>query len=182
MSAVPTRDSKLDAPQRGLSGLLGVLGARGAARLVGLALAIVCAVPLGIGAWLTPSPTGMGTHRAIGLPPCGFLLATRRPCMTCGMTTAVSLAAQGRLLESARVQPAGALVAVVLASGLLAGLHALATGITLRPLLDAVTNTRTLIAAGVILVGAWGYKVWIESLPPGAAATVRDSGTAPKAE
>ncbi|MFN9968399.1 MAG: DUF2752 domain-containing protein, partial [Phycisphaerae bacterium] len=108
--------SPLDAPQRGLSGLLGVRGAPGAARRVGLALAIVCAVPLVIGAWLTPSPTGMGTHRAIGLPPCGFLLATRRPCMTCGMTTAVSLAAQGRLLESARVQPAGALVAVVLAS------------------------------------------------------------------
>lgn len=178
MSAVPGGDTNTATP--GLS--LGVLSERARARLIGLALAIVCALPLGIGAWLTPSPTGMGTHRAIGLPPCGFLLATGRPCMTCGMTTAVTLATQGRLVESAKVQPAGALVAIVLASGLVAGLHALAAGVTLRPILDAATNTRTLIATGVMLGAAWGYKVWIESIPSGATATVRQGDTAPKAE
>lgn len=178
MSAVPGGDTNTATPGM----ILGVLGQRTQARLIGLALAIVCALPLGIGAWLTPSPTGMGTHRAIGLPPCGFLLATGRPCMTCGMTTAVTLAAHGRLWESAKVQPAGALVAVVLASGLLAGLHALATGVTLGPLLDVATHWRTLVATGVILAAGWGYKVWIEALPRAATMTVSPSDTAPKAE
>lgn len=135
-------------------------------RLIGLALAIVCAFPLVVGALITPSPSGMGTHRALGLPPCGFLMVTGRPCMTCGMTTSVALASRGRLLDSARVQPAGALVALVLASGLCAGLHAMATGCTLRPLLDAATHRRTLIAAAVILIVSWGYKVWLEAEPP----------------
>lgn len=153
----------------------GVRSRRGLARLIGLALAVACALPLVIGAWLRPHPAGMGTHRALGLPPCGFLMATGRPCMTCGMTTAVALAARGRLLESARVQPAGAVVSVLLASGLIAGLHALATGSTLRPVLNVATSTRTLIVVGVILAAGWGYKVWKESAPalnePGATAT-----------
>lgn len=161
MSAVPGGDTNTATP----GNVLGVWSERTLARLIGLALAIVCATPLVIGAWVTPSPSGMGTHRALGLPPCGFLMVTGRPCMTCGMTTSVSLAAHGRLGESFAAQPAGAILSIVLASGLFAGLHALATGCSLRPLLDGATHKRTLIAAAVILGVSWGYKVWREAGP-----------------
>ncbi|MBY0113177.1 MAG: DUF2752 domain-containing protein [Phycisphaerales bacterium] len=159
MSAVPGGDSLSAAPR-------GAFASGVASRLIGLALAVVCAFPLVVGALITPSETGMGTHRALGLPPCGFLMVTGRPCMTCGMTTSVTLAAHGRLMDSVRVQPAGAVLSVVLASGLCAGLHALATGMTLAPLLEAATRRRTVIIGVVILVGAWGYKVWLESGSP----------------
>lgn len=161
MSAVPGGDTNTATP----GNVLGVWSERTLARLIGLALVIVCAAPLVIGAWVSPSPSGMGTHRALGLPPCGFLLVTGRPCMTCGMTTSVSLAAHGRLGESFGAQPAGAILSIVLASGLFAGLHALATGCSLRPLLDGATHKRTLIAAAVILGVSWGYKVWLEAGP-----------------
>lgn len=162
MSAVPDGDTNTRTP-----GIVpGVLDRRTLSRLLGLALAIVCAVPLVIGATLTPNPGGMGTHRALGLPPCGFLVVTGRPCMTCGMTTSVTLATQGRLIESTKAQPAGMIVALLMATGLFAGLHPLATGNTLEPLLTAATHRRAIIAAAVILVGAWGYKVWMESRAP----------------
>ena len=166
MSAVPAGDSKLDATGSGSNRMAGALGERGLARLLGHTLALVFALPLVSGACPTPSGTRMGTHRPLGMPPFGFFLVTGRPCMTGGMTTSGSLAAHGRLIESARVQPAGAILSIVLASGLFAGLHALASGCSLRPLLDGATHRRTLIAAAVILGVSWGYKVWLEAGPP----------------
>ncbi|MBL8875086.1 MAG: DUF2752 domain-containing protein [Phycisphaerae bacterium] len=128
-------------------------------RLLGLALAIACAAPLVIGAALTPSPRGHGTHEALGLPRCGFLLAFGRPCMTCGMTTAVTQASHGRFVAAFRTQPAGALVAIVLASGVWFGLHAAATGMSLKPGFDALTRPRVLWIAGAVVLAAWVYKI-----------------------
>ena len=54
------------------------------ARFGALLLALACAVPLIFAATLTPSDAGMGTHMQVGLPDCGFKLATGYPCATCG--------------------------------------------------------------------------------------------------
>ncbi|MGH7245077.1 MAG: DUF2752 domain-containing protein [Phycisphaerales bacterium] len=128
-------------------------------RLLGLALAILCAAPLAIGAWLTPSPDGHGTHEALGLPRCGFLMAFGRPCMTCGMTTAVTWASHGHFVQAFRTQPAGALFAIVLASGVWFGLHAAATGVSLKPGLEALSRPRALWIAGIVTLAAWAYKI-----------------------
>lgn len=128
-------------------------------RLLGFAIALICAAPLVIGATITPAPEGHGTHRALGLPQCGFLLAFGRPCVTCGMTTAVTLAAHGSLVDAFRTQPAGALVAIVLASGVWFGLHAAATAMSLKPGLDALLRPRVLIFAGGVLLASWAYKI-----------------------
>ncbi|MBL8887568.1 MAG: DUF2752 domain-containing protein [Phycisphaerales bacterium] len=130
-----------------------------ARRLLGLAVALVCAAPLVIGACLTPSPEGHGTHQALGLPRCGFLMAFGRPCMTCGMTTAVTLAAHGQFGSAFRTQPAGAILAIVLASGVWFGLHAAATGMSLKPGFDALLRPRALWIAGGVLLAAWAYKI-----------------------
>lgn len=43
-----------------------------------------------IALWLTPDPSGMGTHRQLGLPPCFFYALTGWACPSCGMTTSFS--------------------------------------------------------------------------------------------
>lgn len=128
-------------------------------RLIGAAVAIACAAPLITGLLLTPATQGHGTHEQLGLPACGWLLVTGYPCATCGMTTAVTLAAHGHLLQAFRVQPAGALFAVVLASGVWFGLHAMVAAISPKPLLDAITRPRTLWLVGAVLLAAWAYKI-----------------------
>jgi hypothetical protein len=131
------------------------------ARALCLALAAGCMGVLAIGWSLTPDARGVGTHQALGLPACGWLLGTGWPCPTCGMTTSVSLAAHGRLLDSARVQPLGLVLAVSLATAFwplaFSGLTGSKTALMLTKLLQPVV-----LWAGLALVlAAWGYKAGI---------------------
>jgi hypothetical protein len=61
--------------------------------------------------WLEPSPTGVGTHRQLGLPPCTWLLVTGQPCPSCGMTTSWSLWMQGQIVAAWRANAAGCVLA-----------------------------------------------------------------------
>lgn len=112
---------------------------------------------------MTPSAEGHGTHRQLGLPPCGFVVAFNKPCMTCGMTTAVSEAANGRVLKAAVTQPMGLVVALMAAAGVWIAGHTALTGSRLLPwTVRFLTRPRILwvIVAAVLL--SWAYKlaVW----------------------
>lgn len=67
-----------------------------------------------IAASLTPSPTGIGTHTQLHLPPCGFYETFHKPCPSCGMTTAFASIMHGKFIQAFNDQPAG--VAVFLAA------------------------------------------------------------------
>jgi hypothetical protein len=114
---------------------------------------------LAVGAWLTPSPTGMGSHTELGLYPCGFLAYTGLPCATCGMTTAVSHAAHGQILTSFYVQPAGALFALTLACAAILSVYSLASGVSLAPLSQALWRPKVIIALAIFVLAAWVYKI-----------------------
>lgn len=86
-----------------------------AERLVAVMVAAGVLAVLIFAGRLMPAPVGHGTHQQLGLPPCGWLLATGRPCPTCGMTTAFVHAARGELGSAFRTQPFGAFLAVALA-------------------------------------------------------------------
>lgn len=58
------------------------------------------AAGFGIALWLTPNPSGHGTHTQLGLPPCPSMLLTSRPCPGCGLTTSFSASAHLRVLEA----------------------------------------------------------------------------------
>jgi hypothetical protein len=135
---------------------------RRATRLGMRALAAVvfaaCAGILGLSAYLTPSPAGVGTHEQLGLPPCGFLLATGLPCPTCGYTTAFALAAHGRLWAAWRTQPAGAALVVMVAMLTLVSAYSLGTGVSLA-WLGRVARAWVLVAMGILVIGAWVYKI-----------------------
>lgn len=131
-------------------------------RLGALALAIASLAVLVAGASLEPDAAGHGTHTQLGMPPCGWAVLLGRPCPTCGMTTAVSLAAHARPIDAFLAQPAGALIAVVLAAGFWVCLYVAATGSSLGERMLSLLTVRSLwwiVGAGL---AAWAYKsaVW----------------------
>ncbi len=76
-----------------------------------LAIAFFLITILGVATRLEPDPRGRGTHTQLGLPPCGFLAVTGRPCPTCGMTTAFAWFVRGRLDRTLRANLAGGFLA-----------------------------------------------------------------------
>lgn len=127
-------------------------------RITGLIIAIACAAPLIFAATLTPSPDGMGTHTQVGLPKCGFVIATGYPCATCGCTTAFAHAANGSLLTSLITQPFGALLAISLAMCTLICGWSAWSGMSLAPLGRIMGTKRFIFSWVVLLMAAWGYK------------------------
>ncbi len=127
-----------------------------AERIIQASLAAVLAAGLALGLALTPDPAGHGTHTALGLPPCGMLVVTGRPCPTCGVTTAFALAVRGRFQEALITQPMGLVTFLGMAGALLVLVAALATG---RSCAHLVTPHS--VTAAVVLLTALGVVSWI---------------------
>lgn len=128
-------------------------------RLVAIALALVLAAPLVVAATLEPAAGGLGTHRQLGLPACGWPVAFGLPCVTCGMTTAFAHAVRGELLASLWAQPAGALLAFLSALGVVVCGWDAVSGRPVHALLTPLLRGRTAWVAAGVLVAAWGWKV-----------------------
>ena len=125
--------------------------------LFALAIPIVLTL-MAIG--FTPDERGFGTHEQLGIRPCLTLDLWGIPCPGCGVTTSVTLATQGRPLDSLRTQPFGLLLAI---GGVLFTLWSLWATLRGRDLYVTIMNLplarlgRSLIT--VVLI-AWIYK-WI---------------------
>ena len=128
-------------------------------RALGTMVALIALAPLVIGAGLTPADDGHGTHTQMGLPSCSWVMAFERPCPTCGMTTAVTHAANGDLLGSFVTQPAGAVFAVLAAAAFWCGLHGAIGGAYSVRLAGGLFKGRVWWAIGGILLAAWAYKM-----------------------
>ena len=108
---------------------------------------------------LTPDPRSIGTHEQVGLPPCATLVLFHIPCPFCGMTTAFSLMAHGRITEAFLAQPAGAIAALAcLAAFLLASVFAL-SGWWLPSLVRGAPPRILTYASVALLLVAWIYKI-----------------------
>ena len=131
------------------------------ARLV--PLAILCgAVPiLTVAAWLEPDERGVGTHQQLGLPACGFYERLHMPCATCGYTTAFAYAAHGRLVRAFIIQPAAAILVLVMAAMTIVCGYAAVVGISLAPLGAWFWRMELVWVAGGVVLGAWGYKILV---------------------
>lgn len=145
-----------------------------AVRAATLLILSAAASLFGLAGRLSPSSTGMGTHAALGLPPCTFPMLTGYPCPTCGITTSFAYFARGRLLAAFHAQPAGFAIATALAVVLFGACWTLVTGRSAisewnrfptatrgwkswwRPL--ATPPRVTALILGVILFG-WLYKI-----------------------
>lgn len=134
---------------------------RDLSRLYAALIAVVCLAILLVGAGLTPSNAGHGTHEQLGLPACAFAQTLGRPCATCGMTTAVTHAANGNLARGAVVQPFGAGIALAAATGFWIALHVTLTGSRLWRLASPLLTTRPLLLLAALLLAAWVYKILV---------------------
>jgi len=127
-------------------------------RILQVAVAGVCAAALVLGVILTPSRMGTGTHTVFGLPPCGMLLMTGRPCPTCGVTTSYVLAAHGRFYDSLVNQPFGLAVFLGVVAGLVGAIGSLATGRSWWPLARPSIVISAASAMLALLLASWAYK------------------------
>lgn len=128
-------------------------------RAMGALLALGALAPLVVGAILTPSVDGHGTHTQLGMPKCGWVIAFDRPCPTCGMTTAVTHAAHGDLVGAAAAQPAGAVFALLAAMAFWCGVHGAVTGADTVRITGRLFRGRVWWAIGGILLASWAYKM-----------------------
>jgi len=89
-------------------------------RFRGLAVGLAAWAALTAMAAVAPRAGGYGTHTQLGLPTCGFLAETGYPCPGCGMTTAMTAMAHGRIALATRANLFGVLLflAVVVLAGL----------------------------------------------------------------
>ncbi len=142
----------LTPPRRGQS-------SAGRQRFVAGAVLTVTTLMLYTGYALHPAKPGVGTHEQLGLPPCGMLTRTNIPCVTCGMTTAFSLATHGRLINAATTQPAGAALAVAVAAVALISGYALGRGASLGAPARWLWQPAVLWWVGGLVIGSWLYKI-----------------------
>lgn len=116
-------------------------------------------VVLALSAWLTPDPTGVGTHTGLGLPPCGLYEVFHKPCPSCGMTTSFALAMHGHLWLAVKAQPAGA---AVFAAALWLWLYVPLAWRRRRPfehLFELRPFLPTVLALIVLILGVWIYRL-----------------------
>ncbi|MBU6412669.1 MAG: DUF2752 domain-containing protein [Planctomycetes bacterium] len=127
-------------------------------RAIGALVACVCLSVVAIACWLTPADQGFGTHRQLGLAPCGWAVAFGKPCLTCGMTTSFSLMAHGRIVDSFLAQPAGAVLSVLTAAFFWPAAHQAVLGSLALHRCGVLFSTRMLWIGGIGLAAAWAYK------------------------
>ena len=108
---------------------------------------------------LSPGDQHMGTHRQLGLPPCGFVIMTGFPCPTCGMTTAFAFMTRGRVIEAFRAQAAGALLALATAAVAVMGAVCAVTGRYATLNWYRVNAARLIWTGTLVFVAAWAAKI-----------------------
>lgn len=81
-------------------------------RIVAGVVVISLIVPLVVAGQLQPSPSGLGTHQQLGLPPCTMRVLWDLRCPACGMTTSWSHFVRGEWLSSLIVNIGGFLLAM----------------------------------------------------------------------
>jgi hypothetical protein len=108
---------------------------------------------------LTPSATGVGSHRGLGLASCQMLDRTGVPCPSCGMTTSFTWFARGHVAASAYVQPMGMLLAAMAACGVWVGGYVAWTGRPVHRLVYTLPTRGLLIALLALGIAGWGWKI-----------------------
>lgn len=128
-------------------------------RWLAATLAAACAAVLGVAWWLDPDPAGVGTHTQLHIPRCGWIDTIGIPCPTCGMTTAFAHAADGNLIESFTIQPAGAVLALVTAVVLIASMWVAVSGASVTPLVRPLGGSWLWWVGGALILGGWAWKI-----------------------
>lgn len=110
---------------------------------------------------LSPSAEGHGTHRQLGLPPCGFLTVTGYPCPSCGLTTSFAYFVRGNVLDSLRAQPFGTVLFLVFIFIGMISVVGMVKRIPLSYFLDSSFFEKTQVMLLVMCLVSWVYKIYV---------------------
>jgi len=116
-----------------------------------------CLTIIIVAAWLAPKSAGYGTHKELGLPPCGFLAQTGYPCPSCGMTTAFAAMAHGHPVDSFLAQPCGMLLFLFVVVLAVVGFGELTTGRDVIQYLHL--GPWWAVGAVLAMLLGWGFKI-----------------------
>jgi hypothetical protein len=119
--------------------------------------AAVCLSILVVAAFLKPDPKGLGTHKQLGKPACGFYVCTGYPCPTCGMTTAFAHTVRGQLFQAFAVQPAGTLAALLCVAGAVGGIYITVTGRRIDHYLIRINWILCFFLTAAVVLASWGW-------------------------
>jgi hypothetical protein len=126
------------------------------------ALLVPTATVLGLAAWLTPDPTGVGTHIQLGLEPCIMMSWLTLPCPMCGMTTTFSLMAHLRPIDAFLNQPFGVvLFGMTFATVVIALMEIVRPKKRWMAIISRMNGREQWYIAGFLLMmlTAWAYKI-----------------------
>jgi hypothetical protein len=128
-------------------------------RLLAALTAIACLAVLVTAAWLRPDPSGLGTHRQLGLASCGLLATVGIPCPTCGMTTSFANLAHGHVVDSLRGQPAGTVLGALTAVAFWVATYVAITGRPGAAIVRRLPVTGALLTLLGIILAGWAYTI-----------------------
>lgn len=124
---------------------------------------VTLALLLGFALLLEPDERGFGTHEKLGLRPCAPMRYWNVPCPGCGVTTSVTLASKGRLVDSFVNQPFGLLTFLLMGAFVVWAPLGHLRGRDLWRDVQAIRLGRWGALLGAVVVAAWAYKIWLVS-------------------
>lgn len=133
-------------------------------RFLSLGIATGCLTLLSLAAFLTPNPSGVGTHTGLTffrLKACNFLYTTGLPCPSCGMTTSFAHFVRGHLLASLYLQPMGFVLAALCAVFFWVGAYEAITARPAHRIFRQIPYNYWLIPLLGFAIAAWAWKIFI---------------------
>jgi hypothetical protein len=109
--------------------------------------------------WLDPDPRGYGTHESLGFAPCLPMELWNVPCPGCGVTTSVTHAMHGQLLQSLLVQPFGFLLFIAAVVFIVWVVSGALRGKDLGPVFLRQNWKRWAISSALAMCAGWIYKL-----------------------
>jgi hypothetical protein len=132
-------------------------------RLLWLTLATGASLVLLTASQLTPSPTGVGTHTALGLPACGFLAWSGLPCPACGLTTSFAHLARANLSQALAANPMGLPLFALTATAVALSLLQAYRGTNFLHTLERVRADRAALLLVLALLLSWAARLLARS-------------------
>jgi hypothetical protein len=125
-----------------------------------IAIAAVLAAVFTTAAWIHPydedgNPKSMATHTQLGLPPCNMVQMIGKPCPACGMTTSFSLLIHGDVVNSARANWVGTVLALFWLALIPWAVVSAVRGRYLFVRSAEALTTAAVIALLVLMLGRW---------------------------
>lgn len=112
-----------------------------------------------IAALLDPSPEGHGTHTQLGLPPCGFFMATGVPCPGCGLTTSFAHMIRFQWFSAVSANPFGVALFLASASCMFLAMWGFVRGVPVMRTLEIFHFEKVIVLLAGSSLAVWVVRV-----------------------